>query len=268
MPKERIMGKCMLTKEIGPMAKSHIIPLSFLQRATDAPFIEWRPGEKPRKSFAGWYDQGILNDNGEGIIAKLDDVAAKCFIENRFTYRGRRDEKNINFLNGNFVGNQVYEIKNIDSNKLHLFAISMLWRAAVSSNPAFEAVRLSGSHLEDIRKRILSGNPGDFTDYPTYFGVFCDHEELMKIAPFKPHNYPYYRFFMDGVVCYVSPTRRNKKSDLGLLLAGSEPDRIKVICFPSVGSNQAIITARGAHELFQNHGDVFAKFRKSFSRRR
>jgi hypothetical protein len=253
----------------GEFAKSHIIPDAFMQRATDAPFLECDSQTPPKKRFTGWYDQGILGFEGERLIAKYDDDAARCFIQNGFTYRKRRDPHEINRLGSRFLAGQVYEITNFDTARMRLFALSLLWRAAVTSLEAFTSVRVSPSHLTDIRNRLVSGNPGPPREYPVYFGVFCDAEELTKVAPYRHRNHPFYRFFLDGVVCYVSPRRRVADvGKYGPLLAGSEPDRLKLLCFPSYSSQQKDYTERTAMEIANERGDIFAGFSGPANRRR
>lgn len=262
-------GLCRLTGTAGQFAKSHIIPDAFMQRATDAPFLECDAASPPRKRFTGWYDPGILGSKGEKVIAAYDDVAAKCFIGNGFTYRTRRDRHDIHSLSSRFVADQVYEIDNVDTARIRLFALSLLWRAAVTSLEAFALVKVSPSHLEDIRVRLLRGDAGPAIEYPVYFGVFCDAEELTKVAPYRPRNHPFYRFFLDGVVCYVCPRRRLADANkYGLLLAGSEPDRLRLLCFPSYSSEQRNYTERTAAEIVDRRGDIFAGFSAAASRRR
>jgi hypothetical protein len=262
-------GTCRLVGTVGVFAKAHIIPDAFLQRATDAPFLECGVNSPPRKRFTGWYDQGILGLEGERLIADYDNEAAKCFIENGFTYRARRDPHDLNKLGANFVADQVYEIDDVNTTKLRLFGLSLLWRAAVTSIDAFELVKVSHSHLLDIRARLAARDPGPFTEYPIYFAVFCDAEELMKVAPYRPKNYPFYRFFLDGVVCYVCPRRRIADADQrGLLFAGSETNRLRVPCLLSIGSNHSIQTSRAAQEIHRQRGDIFAGFKSPASRRR
>lgn len=253
----------------GAFAKSHIIPDAFMQRATDAPFLECDKESRPQKRFTGWYDRTILGFEGERLIAHYDDQAAKCFIGNGFTYRTRRDRQAINNLGKRFVADQVYEIKGVDTANIRLFALSLLWRAAVTSLDAFRLVKVSPSHLADIRKRLVARDAGPFSEYPVYFGVFCDLEELTKIAPYRPRNHPFYRFFLDGVVCYVCMRRRLADAGrFGPFLVGAEQNRLLLPCFSSSCSDHDLYTEITAQEIARKRGDIFSRFSAASNRRR
>ncbi len=240
------------------MAKSHIIPDAFMQRATDAPFMESSGTFRSRKMFTGWYDRNILGHAGEKIIASYDSVAAECFISSGLTYRKRRDPSDINRLRDDFVPGEIYEIQGVDITKIRLFALSLLWRAAVSRLKAFELVQIDANQIEDIRHRILSGNPGSYEEFPVYFGVFCGGEELPKLAPFQPKGHPFFRFFLDGVICYISPCRHFKSvKTYGRLLAGAQPDRLNLVCFPSLESNHSRLSEKIARTVAKKEGDFF-----------
>jgi len=251
------------------MADSHVIPKAFMWRTTDAPFVDWGGEGRPRRLYSGWYDRNILTDAGEKYFNAVDDAAAKCFVENGFTYRKRRNPLDMNKLGERFVPNQFYQIEGVNSSLIRLFGLSLLWRAAVSKEEAFKDVKVSPSHLADLRDRILCGDAGPCTEYALFYAVFCDATELTKMSPFKPKGFPFYRFFLDGVVCYVSPIRYTKEAgQYGNWLAGAEPGSINLFCFPSLDSNQERYTSRAARELYGKHGNVFSGLEKAISRRR
>ena len=257
-PKDKKVGRCLLTGEVGPLARSHIIPDAFMRRATDAPFKEWDGTGRPRRSFTGWYDTGILGHKGEAIIAKYDDAAAKCFIDQGYTYRSRRDPLNLGTLADDLIPRQIYEI-GVNAKTLHLFALSLLWRAAVSTLPALSLITVRPKRLEEIRLRLLAGDPGSPDEFPAYFSVFCGAEELPKIAPYQLGRPTFFcRFFLDGVVCYVSP-RKNPKGLTAFegLFVGRYPDLVNLICVPSDTSHHARMVQEQAVELFDQHGDIF-----------
>jgi len=259
-------GRCLLTGEVGPFAKSHIIPDAFMRRASTAPFKEWDgTAMRPKRAYTGWYDTGILGHRGEAIIANYDDAAAKCFIERGLTYRTRRDPLDLNVLTDNLVPGMVYEFKNVDSGALHLFALSLLWRAAVSKLAAFELVTLRPRWQEEIARRLLTGDPGPPEEFPAYFAVFCGAEELPKMAPFRLARHPYfYRFFLDGVVCYVSPRKRPKAGpSFEPMYVGRDPQMVSLVCVPSATSEHARRSRAQTEELFNQHGDIFRGGRRA-----
>lgn len=258
MSKAEASGLCQLTRKHGPFAKSHIIPDAFMRRLTDAPFMEWDGYGRPIKRFTGWYDSSILSQEGEALIARYDDAATKTFLNAGWTYRRRRHPDLPEVLVDNFSANQLYTIDNVDTDLVKLFGLSLLWRAAVSSLETFNSIRLKEDFLEDLRLRILAGEAGKPLDIPVYFSLFDGSEELTRVAPTAINNHPFYRFFLDGVVCYVGRGRANMFSRrVPTLMVGAEPGKLSAICIPSQGSAQSAYTTEAMNELRANHGDVF-----------
>lgn len=256
------IGHCLLTGDWGPLAKSHLIPKAFMQPADkQAPFLESDGRSRPLTRHTAWYDRSILGHRGEKLIAGYDDPAAKCFFEGGYTYRARRHPADITKLRDGPLPGGAIEIEGVDAAKVRLFALSLLWRAAVSQLAPMAAVKMRDGNLEDIRRRIETGRPGNPLEYAVYFCVFDSGEELLKIAPFQPSGHPFYRFFLDGVVAYVSPRRTLIKArKLGRLVVGTEPDRFTMLCLPSASSEHARITRMAAGDLFDEYGDIFAGF--------
>lgn len=258
----RRYGLCKLTGREGPLAKAHIIPDAFMRRASAAPFMERDGVSRSIKRFTGWYDRDILGGEGEALIAAFDDAAAKCFIDRGFTYRSRRHPGDLNVLRGGFLPNSVHEVTGVETRALRLFGLSLLWRAAVSTLPAMDLVTMRSERLHDIGERLLAGDPGPHLEFPVYFGVFCDAQELTKVAPYQPDKHPFYRFFLDGIVAYVSPRRTLLAAKrYGRLIVGGESDRFPVYCFSSLNSNHADYVDRTGDRIRANEGDIFAGFR-------
>lgn len=259
LPSSPGIGRCQLTEEWGAMAKSHIIPNAFMRRADcRVPFMESDGMSRPIKRQTGWYDRTILGHRGEKHIAKFDDAAAKCFFGRGFTYRSRRNPSDATVLRGSFLPGQVVEIEGVDTSQIRLFALSLLWRAAVSRLPNMSKVTVRMQNLEDIRRRLLEGSPGKPLEYPVYFCVFDSAEELPKIEPFQPSRHPFYRFFLDGVVAYVCPRRKLLAAPkFGRLIVGKEADRFPMLCISSASSEHARLARTGANSLLETYGDVF-----------
>lgn len=244
------------------MAKSHIIPNAFMRKADDrAPFLESDGLSRPVKRQTGWYDRTILGHRGEKLISRFDDAASQCFFRRGFTYRARRDPGYISALKQGYRPGEVVEVEGVDTSQLRLFALSLLWRAAVSGLPIMAKVSMREQNLEDIRKRILQSSPGNPLEYPAYFCVFDSAEELPKIQPFRPGTHPFYRFFLDGVVAYVSPRRTLLAAPkFGRLIVGTERDRFPLLCISSSSSQHAQVAASGARNVLDIYGNVFRGF--------
>jgi hypothetical protein len=258
---EKPKGMCALTRTTGSFVDAHVIPRAFFKAASPDPFKEVSPeGQRPKRIRTGWYDPQILTRAGEDVLAPLDDAAAKAFIQGGFTYSARRMNDDITRLRDGFVANRAYWLENADVRKLRLFTLSLLWRAAVSRIDAFENVTVSSSHLEDLRQRLVAGDPGPHTDYPVYLGVFCSREERSKMAPFRPMGSNFYRFFLDGVLCYVSPVRRIRPStNLGGFLLGADTERVPLYCFSSLNSAHREYEHALANRVHAAYGNIFSR---------
>lgn len=146
------------------MADAHIIPRAFMRRVSPAPFMEGDGLSPSKKRFTGWYDQDILGYDGEKIIARYDDAAAKCFVERRYTYKTRRDTSDPGILRDDFQANQIYEIEGVDTRLIKLFALSLLWRAAVSSLDAMSLVNVRTHRSVSFGTGIRSGRTSSASD--------------------------------------------------------------------------------------------------------
>lgn len=258
MPNKAHDGFCRLTGDFGPLAKSHIIPDAFMQRLTDGPFREWGGSGRPLKRFTGWYDTNILSHRGEEIIARYDDHAAKVLLNAGWTYRRRRHPDHPDVLVDDFLPGKLYDIPDVDTKKLKLFGLSLLWRAAVSELDTFSHIRLRPSFLEHLRVRVLEGEAGRSDDIPVYLNLFDSSKELSKIAPIELKDRPFFYFFLDGVVCYVARGRNNMASKrLGAQLIGSQDETVTALCVSSEASAQHRYEVAMAHRLGDAHGNVF-----------
>lgn len=259
-------GKCKLTGDTGKLVKSHIIPDAFMQRTTDAPFMAIDTVSRPKKMFTGWYDANLVSRVGEDLLEDLDTYAAKVLKGNGLTYSIRRDKKNITDIKGDFSPSTFLSLDKIDTNKFKLFSLSLMWRAATTSLPDFKSIKMSRIDTEDIRYRMLSGDAGPFWQFPSYLSVFCNGQELPKCAPVKSQRSSFVRFFLDGVILYVSSKRSTlKRKEFEPVLIGRKKNSILIPCVSSLDSWHANSSEEFAQQTFLDHGDIFKGFAKSSS---
>ena len=124
--------------------------------------------------------------------------------------------------NGNYV-----KLEGIDYEKYKLFALSILWRASVTSLPFFKSVKL-GHHEEVLRKFLYSGSVPKEHEYPFFVAplVHTDNSLIDAIlAPSKSRllEHRIYRFVFSGMlrVFVVSKTRiPDKYQDICLTESG------------------------------------------------
>lgn len=175
------------------MKKSHIIPEFVFKPLYDSKHrfhkIVADRGESNTYLQKGMREP-LLCLGCEEILSKNEKYVAEVFS-------GKRE-----ILLTNVDGLVVAE--GIDYSKFKLFALSVLWRAGVSSDQFFREVML-GVHEERIRKMLLENSPGTISEYPFLLTLVLHENELFSGLIIEPervkldgHNA--YRFVFSGLV--------------------------------------------------------------------
>jgi hypothetical protein len=107
-----------------------------------------------------------------------------------------------------------------DETRLRMFAISLLWRAAVTSNDVFRRAKL-GRHEQRVKDRILCGVPGDPRDLSVMLCKWTtppgrEALTLFQMSPYthKLEGVNVTRFFLGGFAIYVKVDQRSLRSPL------------------------------------------------------
>lgn len=203
---------CKLTGKEGTPAKAHIIPESFylFDKELNEPslLVTNSKGIYSKRTWKGIYDDSIVTQEGERYFLKCDDYAFKLLVEQFASAKPLE-------LKGSIVA---YIYDNFDYDKLKLFFLSVLWRAAVSSHPFFKRVDI-GSHLETIRKAIIESDPGSSHFYSTVLALFdaSDERNWAKIMdPFKGRiaDITFYTFYLGNIVAYIKVDKRKARTPM------------------------------------------------------
>ena len=159
------------------LVNAHVIPRSFFKvtRGTGKHSILIGVDErKLDKKFkqAGLSDKSILCEQCERLFTPYDKHGFEAVIEMLDSKQIYCDEE----------GNPcAYVAEKANYELFKLFALSVLWRASVSSIEFYESIKL-GTHEERIKTMLVDKNSGSEHDYP----VACFYQ-------FGQH-YPRYRF--------------------------------------------------------------------------
>ncbi|MER9585376.1 hypothetical protein [Mesorhizobium sp. M0276] len=71
-------GICKLTGEFGKYVDSHLLPKALTKAGgLGVPFTKSGMGRRPSTRHSSWYDNRLVTQAGEDILAKLDDWAIK-----------------------------------------------------------------------------------------------------------------------------------------------------------------------------------------------
>lgn len=227
-------GVCKLTQVEGKFVKSHIIPQAFIQKLMkDEPFIQSMGKGRVKKNWTGWYDSELVTREGEDILAELDSWAVNILRKNKLVWSGwgesstlvSDDHKLISDKNGYRI------IKNIDTQKLRLFFLSILWRAAESTLSEFENIQLPSNDLELLRNMIVSGTAIPEQFYPMSLIQFYTGKDTSLMNPIRekyktPEGYTDWetlRFSLNGLIIHIEDSASENRSgkSLGNLIVGS-----------------------------------------------
>lgn len=185
--------KCKLCNLEKDLMNSHIIPEFVFKPLYDSKHRFHRIVSDPAENST-YLQKGVreslLCSECEGLLSKHEKYVSEVF-------GGKRE-----ILLTNVDGLVVAE--GIDYAKFKLFALSVLWRAGVSSDPFFREVSL-GSHEERLRTILLANKPGNCSDYPFLLTLMLHEEQLLSGLIMEPerkklagHNA--YRFVFSGLV--------------------------------------------------------------------
>jgi len=196
--------KCLLTGVEGKPIAAHVIPRAFyeIDPHADGPhrIISNADGVFPRRAPIGVYDKTIVTEEGERQFSPWDNYAAKLLIE-------ERDQLKPICVGSRIVG---YSRDHYNYTLLKLFALSVIWRAGVSSQSFFDRVRL-GPHEARIREHLMSTDPGEPSCYSVVFSMWEDREQGPGMMdPFRERykHVNFYRIYLGNYICYVKVDQR------------------------------------------------------------
>lgn len=234
-------SSCQLCLQDKKLIKAHIIPEHFYKGLYDekGQFIEVHvdkdKSEKTKKRFKGIWDNTILcGDCDNSILGKLDDYAAKILWgyrnqELKFTDFQRPDEPLVQWRTA----------YGIDTTRIKLFFLSMLWRADVSKNVFFEDVDLGTEHRDKIRSMIIENNAGTRNDYPILLLHYSrsdteSRKVISKIFKYQKDAVTYYVAIMSGILVlwYIEPNATTEKFKSMIVSADND---LHIISSPTQG---------------------------------
>jgi hypothetical protein len=78
--------------------------------------------------------------------------------------------------------------RNVDYRKYKLFLLSVLWRSHHCTDEFFNEIKLQSENEERIRNMILSGNPGEYNDFPVCIATFAAADTIPPDLMITPHR--------------------------------------------------------------------------------
>ena len=210
-------GICALTQTHGKFAKAHIIPKALTRPSIKgAPLMESTKGAGFRRQWSSWFDDQLVTDNGEKILAKIDDDGIKELRRLKLNWSSWGVAKPI-FQKIPVSANHhsFRKIAVSDAEKLRKFILSILWRAAASNIEAMSFVKASAEQLELLRKIVLGIQPIEMHHFPTSVIQLTTVGEAHNHSPYNDVKrqpamlgvseieYAIVRLYFDGVIFHI-----------------------------------------------------------------
>jgi hypothetical protein len=168
---------CRLCGKNEASCKAHIIPRKFYHRMrSGAPHLAVVDPQNPQRrltSQSGIHEQGLLCSECDGKIGLLDNYAYTILPE-------FPDKTKIHPL-PILKNMSIVDMGEIDLPRFFQFAVSLAWRAGISSHPFFEWVKL-GSYEERLRQYLLAGIATPKPEISVLVNLF-QPPEFEKIMP-------------------------------------------------------------------------------------
>ena len=237
------------------MVRSHIIPQAFTRPESPGAALEQLyagPGNpKVIRRYTSWYDRNIVTDAGERILAVHDEQGIRELRRQRLVWSSWGEHDTLQTTDHKFMeelGLGVRQLNNVDSEALRSFFLSVLWRAAASKLPEFEAIQLSPEEFSILTSVVHSGESTHPAYYPMTLTQFCsrgfpfnyaavaDEKLIPRGGGTEFDEVPIFRFFMDGLVIHVH--RAPHPTDSGPATLGSSSELL-VTTLPFEESIQA-----------------------------
>jgi hypothetical protein len=208
------MSLCKLCDQDRELVEAHIIPLAFhrhMQMNSDRPPIVVG-NQYPQRLPGGLYDGALLCQDCEVRFGPWDQYGAETLLQ-----RFEQDAQRLIDSNGETL---IFKVDGWKESRLRMFALSLLWRAAITARPFFHRVTL-GPHENRLKTRILDGDPGSPDDFSVFLSRWQSKPEhagmeLMQLSPYvwKLDGINMAKIFLGGFVLYIKCDQRPFKPPL------------------------------------------------------
>jgi hypothetical protein len=200
-------GVCKLTGKSGKFVKSHLLPKALTRPGVAGEcFISGGPGRRPKKRFSSWYDEKLVIQEGENVLADYDNWAIAELRRLELIWSGWGTKRSLPLETPDWFGPRpegfgLRQVECANPEKLRLFFLSLLWRAAAATLPEFGDIGLEQDELELLRIMVCDGNPRPLDFYPISL--------LQIVQKGLPHNLGpivtdfSFRFYFDGLIVHM-----------------------------------------------------------------
>ena len=129
-------GQCKLTGTRGKYVKSHIIPEALTETLWKGnPLTQVGRHGKRIKRWTTWYDRKLVTVEGEAILATHDDWAINLFRQKELIWSSWGAMEQLDLPDHSLGPGRrgLRKLDGVDCERLRLFFLSLLWRAAATT---------------------------------------------------------------------------------------------------------------------------------------
>lgn len=269
-------GICSLTKRRGKFVNAHLIPKALTKPAIAGfPFVENWSGSRPTRKWSSWYDNKLVTAEGEAILAALDNWAIPELRKHKLVWSGWGPLQSLPLgPDHDLIGNTGFglrKVRGLDANRLRLFFLSLLWRAAASTHYGFAEIKLPPQELARLGDMLLANDPGA----PSYFSIqltqistlgpaqnltpIAQKKQIPAVGDVQEHSRPIFRFYFEGLVAHIHlDDAEYETNKLGPLVLGLE-DSIAISTVTYEMSFQRKNLMKLMAEAYTNWPELMAK---------
>lgn len=220
------VGYCKLTGNHGRYVKSHIIPEALTETVWKGrPLTQRGQNGRNLRRWTSWYDPRLVTAEGEAILSDYDNWAIEFFRERKLIWSSWGAMEELELPDHHWGPERRFgyrKLEGIDGDRLRLFFLSLLWRAAATTLHEFNAVSLAPEELAQLGEMVLTGKVDPYHFYPISLIQFSTrnfphnhaatrlvkHEPIVDPTTGLPSSetgreIQYYRFFFDGLVAHM-----------------------------------------------------------------
>jgi hypothetical protein len=230
-------GVCKLTGNSGQFVEAHLIPKSLTRPSVPGEyFISGGQRERPKKSWSSWYDKELVIQKGENILRDYDTWAIRELRRLKLVWSGWENDTSLpveTWFGPRPEGFGIRDVETKDPDKLRLFFLSLLWRAAATTLPELGEAALPPNELETLRKMVPEGNPAPLDFYPIGLLQLVSRGDIHNLSPFvEEYRTKYegldthisaFRFYFDGLVVLVCKSISLDLEKIRPLIVGFSP---------------------------------------------
>ena len=221
--------------------KAHIMPDSMnhelrkvLGDSPNSPMLTIeKDSGKTKRLPMGTYDKTIICSPCDGSFSPWEAHALDVLFKEHAWTDLQKDGRG---------GPICYTLENADYAKLKLFVLSMLWKAAVSTQPFCAKVVLSEAKVEQLRQMLLAKDPGGSTTFTVRLAQFYDMDAPMTFEPMNLtiDGIVYVALHVPGYKILVQIDEQALPADHDMVLTPDAPIRVRLLNFQGSPERRAV----------------------------